>query len=368
MKITDIKMHVFNKKIPVCVTSTRGYFRDSGPAGKIEFSLVRILTDEGIEGDFIAWSEIPAASSLALAQVLRAWKPHILNKNPLDREQIWQELGDFWYRQRGPALAAIDIALWDIAGKAANLPVYKLLGAYRERVLAYASGGAKDTPQANAEFAVELKERGYKAMKIHPVDIKACRAIRKAVGESIILMHDPIFSYSRQQALSVGKELEKLNFYWFEAPLPLDDINGYVKLTQQLEIPVTVEIFNNYLEYIQKGAVDIFRSMCGFTGGITELRKVATLCEYFGMQLEPHSFGGIFYQMAHLHVILSIKNCNFFELPISQEDGEEGYFDVGIQGNGIRIDKEGYVHAPQGPGLGLTIDWDQVKQGEEVDI
>ena len=92
------------------------------------------------------------------------------------------------------------------------------------------------------------------------------------------------------------------------------------------------------------------------------MRKLATLCGMYGLNFEPHSFGGAYTQAANLHCMLSITNCEFFELPLVR--GKEGAFDVGVQ-KGLRIDSEGYVHAPEGPGLGLMLDWDVVKAGEE---
>lgn len=359
MKITAIKMHVFTSKTPLPVTSFHGLFEDSGPAGAIEYSLIRVLTDEELEGDYVVWSEIPAAKPRALAEVLHTLSSHLIGEDPLDREKIWQKLGSFWYGQKGPAFAALDIALWDIAGKAANLPIYKLLGAYRDKIRAYCSGQPPSKVEDAVDLALKLKKRGYTAMKLHPTSLEMCKAIREAVGDEIILMHDAVFSYNRQEALKVGKELEKLNFYWYEAPLPAYDIDGYVELTRKLDIPITVELFYNYTEYIRRNAIDIFRTISDFAGGITEMRKIASLCEMFGLNLEPHSYGGIFCQAANLHVMLSIKNCDFFELPII--NGREGAFDVGTRDN-IRIDKNGYVHALKKPGLGLEIDWDQVEK------
>jgi len=367
MKITDIKMHVLGSKLPLPVTSFDGLFSDSGPAGEIEFTLVRVLTDEGIEGDYIVWSEIPTARPGALKEALRALKPHLVGEDPFNREKIWQRLGNFWYGQKGPAFAAIDIALWDIAGKATNLPIYKLLGACREKVKAYASGGPPlPKVEAAVDLAVKLKERGYKAMKLHPLSLEACRAVRGAVGDETVLIHDAVFSYDRQTALKVGRELEKLDFYWYEAPLPASDIEGYVELTRKLDIPVTVELFHSYAEYIRRGAVNIVRSMSDFTGGITEMKKIANLCESFGLNWEPHAYGGSLCQVANLHVILSVENCDFFELPIDK-NGCEGSFDIGTEG-GLRIDKDGYVHAPEKPGLGLEIDWKEVERGVEVTL
>ena len=346
MKITNIKLHVFKSKVSLPVTSFDGLFEDPGPAGFLEFSLIRVLTDEGIEGDYIVWSEIPLARPKVLAEVLHFLKPYLIGKNPFEREAIWQKMSSLWYGQKGPAIAAVDIALWDIAGKATNLPIYKLLGGYRSKVRAYASGGPPylDVKPA-VDLAIELKRRGYKAMKLHPLVLEACKAVREAVGDEMILIHDAVFAYDYSEALKVGRELEKLNFYWYEAPLPAYDINGYVELTKKLDIPITVELFHNYTEYIKQRAVDIFRTMSDFTGGITEMKKIAGLCEMFGLKLEPHSYGGIFCQMANLHVILSIKNCDFFELLIERSD-HEGFLDVGSK-DAIRIDEEGYVYAPK---------------------
>jgi L-alanine-DL-glutamate epimerase-like enolase superfamily enzyme len=203
-------------------------------------------------------------------------------------------------------------------------------------------------------------------MKIHPINLEACKALREAMGDDVTLIHDAVFSYNRQEALRNGRELEKLNYYWYEAPLPSYDIEGYVELTKKLDIPITVELMGNYLEYIQRGAVDILRSISTFTGGITEMKKLAILSEMYGLKFEPHSYGGIFHQAATLQVILSAKNCEFFEVPIDK-DGNEGMYDIGTKDK-IRIDRDGYVHAPQKPGLGLEIDWKQVEEGSEIQL
>jgi len=365
MEIADVRLHVFEVETPGYVTSYSGLFKEQ--SAKFKYSLVRVLTNEEIEGNYIVWSEIPSAKPDSLAEMLRAYKPYLIHRNPLDRERIWQDLGGLWYGQKGPAFAAIDIALWDIAGKVANLPIYKLLGAYRDRVRAYASGNVPSSVEEITRIASDLKKRGYTAMKLHPIPIGTCKALREEVGDDVDLIYDAVFSHTREEALKVGRELERLGFYWYEAPLPANDIEGYIKLSKKLDIPVTVELLHsiNYLEFIRNGAVDLLRTMCGFTGGITEMMKAKNLCEAYGMNWEPHTYGGTFYQAAHLHAILATKNCTFFELPI--ENGQEGCFDVGTK-DVIRIDKEGYVHPTKKPGLGLEIDWEQVEKGREVTI
>lgn len=370
LKITDIKMHVFEQETPGYVTSfsRESIFPLLPISPPFRYSLIRVLTDEDVEGDYIVWSEIPTARPGALAEVLRAFKPYLIGEDPLNREKLWQKLGDFWYGQKGPAFAAVDIALWDIAGKVANLPIYKLLGAYRDKIRAYASGSlASSKTEDILRIAAELKKKGYTAMKIHPIPIEVCKLLREEVGDEVDLIYDAVFKFSREEAIKVGRELERLNFYWYEAPLPAYDIEGYIKLSRKLDIPITVELqhYNEFVEFIVRGAVDLLRTMCGFSGGITEMRKAASLSESFGLKWEPHTYGGTLYQAANLHVILAVKNCSFFEMPI--ENGQEGIFDVGTK-DVIRIDKEGYVHAPQKPGLGVEIDWKQVEKGTEVTI
>ena len=352
MKITDIKCHRLKETTLLPAI----------PRNLIEYTLVRVLTDEGIEGDYIIWSEVPSSRPGAVAEALRQMRPYLLGEDPLLIERHWQRLGKMWYAEKGPAFAAIDCCLWDIAGKKAGLPLYKLLGGARDKILAYASGEPPKSREEKAEQAAELRERGYRASKVHPFSMEDCRAERKAVGDEMILIHDAIFALDVPEALRVGRVLEELRFHWYEAPLPAEDIDGYAYLTKKLDIPVTVELRGDYRTYLERRAVRIFRTISDFTGGITEMRKLATLCGMYGLNFEPHSFGGTYTQAANLHCMLSITNCEFFELPLVR--GKEGAFDVGVQ-KGLRIDSEGYVHAPEGPGLGLMLDWDVVKAGEE---
>lgn len=365
VKITDIKMHILGSQTPALVTSFDGLFKDSGPAGVIQYSLVRILTDSGIEGHYIVWPEVAMGRPNALVEMLRVMKPHLIGQDPRDREKLWQKLGALWYGQKGPAFAAVDIALWDIASKAAQMPIYKLLGGFRDKVLAYASGNVPRNQEDIVRIATDLKQRGYRAMKLHPIPIDACEALREAVGDDADLIYDAVLPHTREEAIKVGRDLERLDFYSYEAPLPPDEVEGYVKLSQKLDIPITVELLypSQYREYVRRGAVEYLRTLSGIRGGITEMRKVASLCEAFGMNREPHSYGGTLYQAANLHAVLATKNWSLFELPI--ENGAEGQFDVDTK-DVIRIDSEGYVHGPEKPGLAFGMDWDQVENGTEA--
>ena len=215
-----------------------------GEKSELEFLVIRIVTDENIEGHSFGFAGRGAkmAGQIAATSV----KPWLLGKDPLYREAWWHEsrVQDRWWGHTpiytyGP----FDIALWDIAAKKAELPLYKLLGAYRDKVPAYASSLLHPTPEDYAKEAVACKERGLHGYKLHPpgdydFDLAAYKACRQAVGDDFILMADPVAAYNHQQALRMGRELEKLNYYWLEEPLYDVDFYGLQKLTAKLDIPI----------------------------------------------------------------------------------------------------------------------------------
>ena len=285
MVITDIKAHVLDTETPALVTSFDGLFHHSGAAGTIKYTLVRLLTDTELEGNYIVWSEVASGRPPALAEVLRAMKPLVVGEDPLNREKLWYRLGTLWYGEKGSAFAAIDVALWDLAAKAAGLPLWRYLGGYRDRIRAYASGNVPHDEGDIVRIARDLKQRGYTAMKLHPIPIELCPALRDAVGPDVDLIYDAVFAHGRAEALAVGRELERLRYFWYEAPLPPDDIEGYIDLRRRLDVPLTVELIyaTQYREFVSRHAVTYLRTLSGIRGGITEMRKVAALCEAFGM-------------------------------------------------------------------------------------
>jgi L-alanine-DL-glutamate epimerase-like enolase superfamily enzyme len=205
------------------------------------------------------------------------------------------------------------------------------------------------------------RESGFTACKLHvpcipSEDMEICRAVRKAVGEDMLLMLDPVGCYDREQALIVGRELEELNFSWYEEPISDSDMYGLIQLCKSLDIPIaTLEVLPGTLytkaQYIAREAVDIVRSDVMYNGGLTPLKKTASLCEAFGLKCEIHANSNPLMNAANLHVICSIKNCDFYEIIMAEELMEFGVKD------GIEIDNAGYAHVPKGPGLGLEVDW-----------
>lgn len=360
MKITDLKFYC-------CPIPSMGSYTQEHPALPCNFMFMQIETDEGITGESAIWTGAPFGP---LGRLLDTYRTFMIGKDPFMREEFWQ-FGDqlvastFDYR----AISMIDIALWDIAGKKTGQPIYKLLGAYRNKMKAYASTIGYSTNEAYVEECLRCVGEGYKAIKLHPYgkvdkDIELCTAVREAVGEDIDLMIDPLNCFDRFDALKLGYVLRDLNFFWYEAPIMDLDIDGYAWLRQHLAgLRIVANEsncygFKDFPKFVKAGAADILRGVGDSTGGITAMRKAAAFCEGHYLGYEPHSYGPTLVQAAHLHVMLSIKNCNFFEAPVPTGICDKFMIDV------IKVQKDGYVYPSDKPGLGYEVDWEAVKAAD----
>jgi L-alanine-DL-glutamate epimerase-like enolase superfamily enzyme len=376
MQITEIKVTTFRYTSHVGRDS-EGHGHPAAPS-EARTSLLTIKTDTGVEGYAFGAIAQPVLESLV--------KPVLLGQDPFYREWIWQRLKE---RQRlnlgvlnDKVLALVDVALWDLAGRAVGQPVYKLLGAYRDKVPAYASTmcgddleGGLDTPEAYARFAVQCSERGYPAFKLHtwqpPIpgapdvkrDIAACAAVREALGPDVPLMLDPYHYYSREEALYLGRELEKLDYAWMEEPMDEHSMSSYVWLAQQLDLPIcgpeTVEgKMHARAEWIRYEAADILRGGIGDLGGITPLVKVAHLAESFGMRMEVHGGGA-----ANLHVLCAMGiPGQFYERGLLHPFVDYETPHPWLSAIDDPMDHEGYVHVSQRPGLGWDIQFDYIRE------
>jgi L-alanine-DL-glutamate epimerase-like enolase superfamily enzyme len=376
MHITDITVRTFRYTSHVGRDS-EGHGHPAAPR-EARTSLLTIQTDAGVEGY--------AFGGIAQGVLESLVKPVLIGQDPFYREWIWQRLKE---RQRlnlgslnDKVLALVDVALWDLAGRAVGEPVYKLLGAYRDKVPAYASTmcgddleGGLDTPEAYARFVTQCRERGYPAFKLHtwqpPVpgapdvkrDIAACAAVREAVGPDVPLMLDPYHYYSREEALYLGRELEKLGYAWMEEPMDEHSMSSYVWLAQQLDLPIcgpeTVEgKMHARAEWIRHEAADILRGGIGDLGGITPLVKVAHLAEAFGMRMEVHGGGA-----ANLHVLCAMGiPGQFYERGLLHPWVDYEAPQPWLTENDDPMDDEGYVHVSQRPGLGWEIQFDYVQE------
>ncbi|QQS11358.1 MAG: mandelate racemase [Rhodospirillales bacterium] len=357
MKITDVTLTLFAwDDIPATTYGAHtGRF-----SGRSDLGLLRILTDAGVEGHAFLGSAMNPGSVDAKGLITHL-KPVLMGRDPLERERLNQ---DIWRRQRSAGvrnIGAVDVALWDLAGKVYGQPIHRLLGTYRTRFPAYASSAVLPSPEAYAEEAVRFRDAGWAAYKIHPPtrwreDIKVCEAVRNAVGDDYTIMLDSTWSYDFPAAVRVGKAAEALGFYWYEDPLADQDIYNYVKLKQKLSIPVMateypVTGYDGYAPWIMLQATDFLRGDVAVKGGITTLVKTAHLAEAFRMNYELHHGGNSLNNVANLHVIASIRNTEFFEVLLP--DGAQKY---GLAKD-IVVGRDGMVEVPDGPGLGAEIDF-----------
>jgi L-alanine-DL-glutamate epimerase-like enolase superfamily enzyme len=357
MKITDVQLTLFAWDDIPATTYGRHTGRFSGTS---QLGLVTITTDQGVQGHAFLGSAMRGAH-LDGQSLIQFLKPTVVGQDPLDRERLYQAM---WQKNRQTtyrAIGAMDIALWDIAGKIAGLPIHRLLGSYRDRVPAYASSAVLAGKEAYADEAVRFKTDGWSAYKIHPptdpaVDIEVCRAVRGAVGDRFTVMLDSTWAYQFPEALRVGKVVEELGFHWYEDPLADDDLLSYVKLKQHLAIPILATEYSPggltaYAPWLVHQATDYLRGDVAVKGGITALVKAAHLAEAFHMNYEVHHGGNSLNNVANLHVIMAIRNCEFFEVLLPA--GAQKYGLV----RDIEVDRQGLVHAFDEPGLGADIDF-----------
>ncbi len=362
MKITDVTLTLFawDDIPPTSYGAHTGRF-----SGASKLGLLTITTSDGIMGHaFLGSAFYPA--DLDGPSLMRYLKPILLGQDPFDRERLYKAM---WKRVRTTtvrSIGAVDIALWDIAGKAARLPIHKLLGSYRDRVPAYISSAVLTSPEAYAQEALHFKSINMAAYKIHPPqvwqeDIRVCEAVRKAVGDDYRLMLDSVWSYDYPAALRVGQAIEALGYYWYEDPLADADIYNYVELRKKLHIPIMATEYpagglDSYAPWVMERATDFLRGDVAVKGGITTLIKTAHLAEAFHLNYELHHGGNSLNNFANLHVIMAIQNTEFFEVLLPAESQQYGLV------QDIEIDSKGMVHAPTGPGLGAMIDFELIER------
>jgi len=371
VRITDIEVITFrstSRRFP-----TRWGYSTFAPAFEVPQTLTTIVTDEGALGRSLGGD---------VAIVERIVKPLLVGENPLDRERLWQ----WMYAHTGLneyQIGIIDMALWDLLGQITGLPIHKLLGGCRDKVKAYASTYPNmGTPDDYASFAQACQQAGYQAYKIHPYiyydpvrqeaapafptypkhDVEICRAVRERVGDDMVLMLDPWGVYTLEQALWVGRELEKLDFYWLEHPMPEARTEAYVRLCAELTIPICSPEWQSggpyeRAEWLLRRASDMSR-IDVYHGGITACIKTAALCEAFGVKCEIHGGG-----FGNLQVLgaTSEQTCEYYERGLLRPEVDYETPPPHLKALCDPIDNDGNVHIPQTPGLGMDLDWDYIR-------
>ena len=336
-----------------------------------------IETEAGITGEYVG------GTSVSYAQVAMCAE-YLIGKDATQRELIWNDLKRALRKHDRFGMAPIDVALWDIAGKAYDAPISELLGGYRTSLPAYAStfhgdeNGGLDSPEAFAEFAVECKAIGYPAFKIHgwgngsiAREVATVLKTREAVGPEMDLMIDPACEYNTfGDALKVGRACDEAKFFWYEDPYKDGGTSAFAhrKLRQMINTPILlgehVRGFELHVDQIIAEGTDYVRADVDYDGGITGVMKLAHAAEGFGLDCEIHAPGP-----APRHCMAAIRNTNYYELglvhpKLARGTGRRGIFSSDYSDGLDTVDARGHVPVPTGPGLGVTIDWDCVRKNE----
>ena len=356
--ITDVSCHV----VPIGGENRFGFKR------KFEWGclLVRIMTDEGVEG-YSQPVSIHGEARAVAHSITGMMKPLLLGEDPRFPERIWQKIrANTMKGQAGRStIGAVDIAVWDLHAKLAGQPLYRMLSSTREKIRAYASTITLATPEEYGPFCLALKEDGFTAIKLHiwgdpKRDVEAYRVAREALGDDYELMFDidGAYGYNRQVALWVGRAVQEMGCNWYETPLAQDDMVGYKELREQLEVqvggPDMLFDLDDFPAWLNNRATDFVRPNAEMQFGLTGQRKVAALAEMMHVRCEPHTFGFPLMQAANLAGVLSIESCTYWECP-----APVGMMDY-LTSDVIRIDADGNVAPNEVPGIGLEIDWDMV--------
>ncbi len=337
-------------------------------------SIIKITTEEGLEGYGVG-----TALGESISQFLeRIPIPLILGwiGEPFGIEKIMKILRIA--AKIGPRPYVIEMALWDLIGKICKQPVYKLLGAFQDKVKAYCSTAElKSTPKI-VKDAQEAVEMGFKGIKLRArrssisKDIEVVKAVRDAVGDDIEIMvdanqawgHLPPF-WSLKTAIEFGKILDRIEAAWFEEPLHEENIQGIKKLRDSIETPVAGGELGNdiffYRDLLANDIYDIIQADITFSGGILECRKIAGMCEAFCKELVPHAWNNGLAIAATLQLIGAVPNCSWLEFPYAPPCWTPEVRDA-ILKEPILINKHGYVEIPKKPGLGVEIDWETIEE------
>jgi L-alanine-DL-glutamate epimerase-like enolase superfamily enzyme len=361
--------------------SSPAIYQKGGRVDMTKF-VVTIETDDGIRG---AYAPHFGATPHALAQI-KSMAPGLIGRNAEHREQIFERLKINFRHYDKVGIAALDSALWDLAGKKYNVSVAQLLGASKQRLPVYASTypgqkvpGGLDSIESYADFAEDCKSQGISAYKIHSFhdgnpqnEIDIMTAVRNRVGDDMKLMNDPGSTLrSFMDAVEVGRACDDLKFFWYEDPYrdASSSAVAHRRLRDFIKTPMLIAEhirgFEQKADFVLAGGTDIMHIDPELDGGITGTMKLAHFCDAIGMEVQLHTAGPI-----HRHCMAAIINTHFYELGLVRPPrGAWNVFQPPIYADdyGDQLDnvgEDGCVPVPEGPGLGVTYDWDKINRWE----
>ena len=377
--ITSIEVDEFKFPLKDVTKDYNGFnlvYKKNSNQTAVTYAL-KVFTNQGITGTYIG------GDSPSFAQ-FNMFASYLIGKNPLHRELIYNDVKSALRKFDKMGMGPIDIALWDLAGKYYNAPIYELLGGWKTKIPAYAStmhgdrNGGLDSPDAYAEFAVSCKNMGYPAFKIHgwgdyklEEEIQTILKVREAVGNNMDLMLDPACEINTfLETVKIGKACDEANYLWLEDPYKDTgiSIHGHKMLKGLIKTPILqtehIRGLEEHVNFIQSGATDIVRVDPAYDGGITGAMKIAHAAEGFGLDCEVHAPGP-----AQRHLIASIRNTNYYEMalvhPKTSTNGtivDEVY--QNYEDSLTSIDSEGKVSIPNAAGLGVEYNWDFIAKNK----
>ena len=358
MKITDVTVQCYSWPRPRPISNGKYTY------ATVRLNLVRVHTDEGLTG--LGWAGGPGLSPPMLVALVEHFKKALEGEDPFNYRRIWENL---WLPKvvgrRGLTtwvISAVDIALWDLMGKALGKPVHKLLGGFRDRIPTYVAGGYYEEGKGLRELAQEMEESlalGARAvkMKIGGVeinrDVERVRVVRETIGPDIKLMVDANNAYVAYQAVEIARKMEPYDVFWFEEPVAPDDYQGHARVARSSSIPVATGE-NEYTRYgfrdlIQHGSASILNADAQILGGITEFMNVASLAAAHDLHIAPHGA-----QEVHIHLVAAISNgliLEFYRETVNPLHGR-------IFKESLTLDEDGCVSVPRTPGLGMEPNWE----------
>ncbi|HAG55827.1 MAG TPA: mandelate racemase/muconate lactonizing enzyme family protein [Dehalococcoidia bacterium] len=348
-----------------------------------EYIFVEVKTDEGITG----WGEVTTThpvANRAVCAILRELGPMIEGDDPIQIEKIWNKIfRRFTYMgSRGAstnAISGIDIALWDIRGKALNQPIYNLLGgAVRDSIELYTHPDPNIGPDEARKQGKEIADSGHKALKFDPYPSMAeeqngylsgkmdargeaegneiTAAFREGAGPDMELLIDAHGRFDVPTAVRLSRSVSSSNIHWWEEPVPVESTHALKNVRAQIELPISVgERLHTRWEFVavlEQDLTDFLMPDVTWTGGISELKKISTMAEAYYVPISPHDASGPINVLAGAHVMMSVPN--FYKLETARHRLDA--YDVFIE---TPIDvREGSLHVPDAPGLGIEINMD----------
>jgi D-galactarolactone cycloisomerase len=361
LRITDVKAYPTSFPIPAANRVALGI----GTAVKRDAVLVKVTTDEGITG----WGEAHhGRAHTAVAKLIETTlKQLVLDQDAFDTVGIWERMYRYQLASHGMgagaclAISGIDMALWDIRGKAAGMPLYRLLGGSRKAIPAYAGGVSLgyQPPASLVEEAAKSLELGYKALKLRvgdsvPKDIERLRAVRKAFPDAGVLA-DANIGYRVEDVRRVMPVLDELAIGWLEEPFPAHDYRSY-REAKSCGRTALAAGENHYTRFefnrvIEDGAITILQPDLSKSGGITEALRIAALASAWKLPIHPHSSMTGLNHAASIHFLAAIDNGGYFEGDVSKSNK----FRDELVDNPGRVDRDGNVWPLDKPGIGLEV-------------